>query len=118
MNSSEKAKRASRLRNMISTDCPVINQANWKFLNPKGWRWECNLDIEEDDSIDIIRGFQIKCGVDRVTIGHMFDADNLHPHKDPDVYGVYIKDVEDLVSTFIEKLDDPEIIEVWLARRI
>ena len=104
----------ARLRGMLSDKAPTITTANWYNLNGQGWRWHCNIEVDEDEAVTILRNLQIRCGSDNVATGFMFPEDSIAPKADPKSVGVYVKDIEDLTKTLQEKLDDVEALSVWL----
>jgi hypothetical protein len=110
-----KRDRIKTLRGMVSDITPTVTKANWSNLNNAGWRFECNLSINDEDAVTTLRNLQIRCGKDNVATGHTFPDERTEPHPTSDTIGVYIKDVDDLTSTMVAALNDEEKLAAWLS---
>lgn len=100
---------------MIPSSAPTITKANWPTLNADGWRFECDLDINDDDAVNKLRNLQIRCGRDNVAPGHSFPEDRTEPHPRSDTLGIYIRDVDDIASTMLAALEDEDKLAAWLS---
>lgn len=100
---------------MISSDVPTITKANWPTLNASGWRFECDLDINDNNAVIKLRNLQIRCGKNNVAPGHSFPEDKTEPQPKSDILGIYIKDIDDIASTMIAALDDEDKLAAWLS---
>jgi hypothetical protein len=106
--------RVKELRDLIDTNCPMIYSGNWKAENEKGWRWVINLEVEDEDSKSTIKDYQTAHGPLNVAIGHPFNEDSNRPTPATSTFGLYVRDVEDLIKDIRRDLDDPAAIASWL----
>lgn len=103
-----------KIVDLIPHDLPRIYAGNWASEHAKGWRWVLNLHIHEEDSAETVEEYQTAHGVRNVTVGHAFDLDTRHPEPQPLWCGLYVKDVEDLVSSLRRGMDDLGALGRWL----
>lgn len=104
-----------QLRRKLSTSCPIIYTGNWELEHNKGWRWECNVNyVDLKEAHALLDEYLDAHGRKNVTVGHPFDEDLLKPSVLEGYCGLYIRDVQDLVTTLTHDLDDLDAVERWL----
>lgn len=95
-----------RLRGLIDTNCPMIFPGNWEAEHERGWRHAKNLvTTDEGAAVKTIQDYQTAHGLLNVTIGNPFSAESMMPATIPQHFGLYVRDIEDLVQDFNKGFD-------------
>ena len=102
------------LRDLIDEGAPMIYAGNWKAEHEKGWRWALDLDTDADEAKRTILDFQHRYGVTNVAIGHSFADDSPKPKAGGNRFGLYVRDVDELIKEMQKNLDDPVAIGRWM----
>lgn len=96
-----------RLRDLISTDAPVIFTGNWEKVNSEGWRWAENMPVSATiRGRDTIMKYQKEYGRDNVALGHPWSPRQFKPSPNPQQFGIYVKDLEAAMTTFSTEFDE------------
>lgn len=95
-----------RIKKLTHPSTPGIYTKNWDKEHSRGWRWETNVSITPvEDACDLVEALQEIHGKGNVAVGQPFNDTLLKPIAMPAFCGIYIRDVEDIVSTFVADLD-------------
>lgn len=96
-----------RLRDLISTDAPVIFTGNWNKVNLEGWRWAENIPVSATiRGSDTILKYQKEYGRDNVALGHPWSPRQFKPSPNPQQFGIYVRDLETAMATFGTEFDE------------
>jgi hypothetical protein len=105
-----------KIAKLIDSTCPKIFQGNWQAEHAKGWRWILNLGINEEDSTETVQEYQEAHGRTNVTVGHPFDLEQMKPTPQPDFCGLYVRDVEELITSLYRGMNDNVALKRWLEK--
>lgn len=92
----------------ISPHCPYINARNWQECNKIGWRWLRNLYLNQpNDNKLFVEYLQFLHGERNVALGHPWDPnEQLRPEPSAERFGVYVRDIEEILDEFRKEMDD------------
>jgi hypothetical protein len=51
-----------------------------------------------------------------VTVGHPFDLEQMKPTPQPDFCGLYVRDVEELITSLYRGMNDNVALKRWLEK--
>lgn len=99
---------------MIDTNCPMIFEGNWKVEHSNGWRFVKNLPLDDGKAKLAIKSYQEVHGVLNVAVGQPFNEHTRKPAPAMTTFGLYVRDVDDLVKDIRDSLDNPVAVASWL----
>lgn len=103
------------LRNLIDTNCIMVYTGNWTILFKQGWRWFANLDLTQlDDCIATVKDVQHVHGTLNVSLGHPMSEEKMKPEPFSGLFGLYVRDIDDLVQELQQSLNDIDQLERWV----
>lgn len=104
-----------QLRDLIDSNCIMVYTGNWTILAGQGWRWLSNLYLPKtDECIATVIDAQNVHGKLNVTLGHPMVEEKMKPEPQAGLFGLYVRDVDDLVLELQKSLDDIEQLERWV----
>jgi hypothetical protein len=104
------------IRELISTNTPLISAGNWERNSALGWRWETNVAINDKNALSMIKGYQRRYGCDSVATGEYFNDIAMKPTSTPMWFAIYVNDVETQVLELNRELENLESISAWLSK--
>jgi hypothetical protein len=88
-----------RLRALVDSSTPLIYAGGWERFCNDGWRWVQNFQFANPLAAQMqVRDLQREHGSLNVAAGHAFDAALMKPRASDTAFGIYVKDVDELVS--------------------